>query len=106
MEVSIAEDVSDTGDKLWSIDGSDVIVDGFMGADIEWPETDGPMSDSPLAEDAVSFADREFKNVAVVDGLPLLADKRGAMLVEFTSVGESNKPNPPSRYLRETKKNW
>lgn len=59
------------------------------------------MSDSPLAGDAVNFADREFRKVAVVAGLPLLLVRRGAILVGFTNVGESNNPNPPSRYLKK-----
>lgn len=104
MDVSIADDVSEMGDKLLSIDGSDVIGDEFMGAEAEWPDTDGPISDSPLAVDAVSFADKEFKNEADDAGLPLLADRRGAILDGFTSVGESNNPRPPSRYLWKIEK--
>lgn len=97
----MAEDVSEIGDKLLSIDGRDVIGDEFMGTDAEWPETDGPISDSPLAVDAVIFADKEFRYAADVAGLPLFAVRRG-VIDGFTRVGESSKPSPPSRYLMNT----
>ncbi|GFR03336.1 hypothetical protein TNCT_465271 [Trichonephila clavata] len=92
----MAEEDSDTGEELFS----GVIAEReVMGGWTDVEGSSGDISESPFAVEEVIFAVREFRMLVVVVGCPLLVDSNGDMFVGLTSVGESNKPSPPSLYL-------